>query len=114
MNTKVLNQLLSQKCELKVGRIQNVTWNVDKLKILKIRDTILLLNGVIIYEDLDHQIYISNMKGGFLRKNTAHTAFCLENSKLHIAIYANEGMINQHTCEDVINEIKKALSEFIK
>ena len=113
MNTVQLNELLSKKCDVPIQSVKNYSFNTNKLPFLKLRDIIISQLGTILYEDTCNQAYIAAIRGGFLNKNTAMVAFHLLENQLNIAAYAREGIINQHTSEDVIHEIQKVLQLYI-
>lgn len=114
MNLQELNHILIANCDVKQSGIQNDTLTVGELSFLKLRDMIIADLGKIVLEDTERQVYIASIKGGFLHRNTAAAAFHLDQNLLQIAVYANEGLINQHTCEDVINEIKRKLKAYTR
>lgn len=106
MNVQELNNLLSGIVDVNIDSIQNYELNVSNISFLKLRDVIIEL-GRIYAEDAEKQVYIVRIYGGFFKKNPTITAFHLEGNRVKIAISVREGIINQHTCEDVINEIKR-------
>lgn len=113
MNKEQLNEYLSKKCNVPIKLIKNSSVTIAALSLFKLRDIILSQLGTIQYEDVDNQIYIAAIRGGFLKKNTATVAFHLFENQLLLAVYAREGIINQHTSEDVFNEIQKVLQKNI-
>lgn len=113
MDLLSFNTLVSNLADIDINRFHNEEWQVNGLTILKLRDIIISL-GQIYYEDLENNIYIASICGGFLKKNPATTAFKLESGRLTIAISANEGLIKQDTCEVVIHEIRKKMESFIE
>ena len=113
MNFKELNEILTNEANVKKRKIKNTTINVTGLNFLKLRDVIMSI-GKIYCEDLEKQVYVANIGGGISKKNPALMAFCLEDEQLQISMYAKEGLIKQHTCEGVINELKGLLQEYIR
>lgn len=114
MDKSKLNEYLYEKIlDIEQDAIHNVQFKVTNLKLLKLRD-ILMVAGTIYVEDIDNKIYIASLKGGFLNKNTAVVAFCLDGDYLQTAIYAKEGLIKQHTYEDIVNEINRLFKEYIE
>lgn len=113
MNFKELNEILKNEADVKESKIKNTTINVNGLKFLKLRDIIIGI-GKIYFEDLEKQVYVANIGGGISNKNPVLMALCLEKEQLQISMYAREGLINQHTCEGVINELKELLQKYIK
>lgn len=80
---------------------------------MKLRD-ILIGIGKIYFEDLEKQVYVANIGGGIRNKNSVLTALCLEKEQLKISMYAREGIITQHSCEGVIDELKKLLQKYTR
>ena len=113
MRLSELNQLLAGTAIIQENKILNYTFSVKNLSFLKLRDILIEL-GKICYEDTEKQVYIVNINGGFFKKNPAMVALHLSKDMLSLAIHADEGIINQHTCEGVINELKNALKGYIK
>ena len=103
-----LNNILAEYTDVEQDKIQNYTISVNGLYFLKLRDTLIKL-GKIYSEDIEKQVYVASINGGFAKKNPATLAISLEEYYLRISIFSNEGIFNQHTSEGVINELKKAL-----
>ena len=108
-----LNNILAEFTDVEQNKVQNYTISVNGLSFLKLRD-ILIKSGKIYSEDIERQIYVAGINGGFARKNPAIFAISLEEYRLRISIFSNEGVFNQHTSEGVINELKKSLEEYIQ
>ena len=113
MNSKQLSEYLAQKCDIKLCAINNYKYVTKSLPFLKLRDIIMAKRWKIHYEDSENQVYIVSVRGGFLGRNTAVVAFHLSDDLLFLSVSAEEGIINQHTCEDVNNDIYKALQSYI-
>lgn len=113
MSFQELNNMLCEAANITKDKIQNVELTVNGLSFLKLRDAIIRI-GRIHSEDIERQIYIASVGGGFLKKNTAVVVLHLNSKSLQISLYAKEGIINQHTCEDVIDEIKGSLQMYIE
>ena len=107
MNTKELSEYLAKNCYCKDSAIRTDEIPIRGMTILRLRDTILVNGWRILLEDLERQVYITSIKGGFLRMNKADVALHLCDKQLRIALYAREGILNQHTSEDVLNEIQR-------
>lgn len=112
MDFKELNDILKNEADVKESKIKNTAINVHELQFLKLRD-ILIGIGKIYFEDLERQVYVANIGGGASKKNPVSMAICLGKEQLQISMYAKEGLINQHTCEGVINELKRLLQKYI-
>lgn len=107
-----LNNVLEKSARIEPDKIINRQFNINNLSLLKLRDYLILM-GKIHYESVKDKIYIVSIKGGFFKMNSAILAAYFQTDKLMIAVYAKEGIINQHTCEGVINEFEKKLSKYI-
>lgn len=113
MDNIVLNEILLSKVVVNNQKIINSEWKVEGLSLLKLRD-ILVIKGKVLFEDLDQQVYVAAIRGGWLRFNTSFAAFHLCNEKLQIAVISDEGVFKQHTSEGVLNELKESLGKYIK
>lgn len=111
MNRIELAAYLAEKCMLNLKEIRTETIEIRQMTLIQLRDAILTNGWRILFEDLEQQVYISSIKGGFFKMNKATVALHIEHTHLQIAMYAREGIINQHTCEDVRNEIKRAFEK---
>ncbi len=110
---KNTNEALMQICDAKEKMILNATFAVNNLDFRKLA-FILIEIGKIEREDLKNNIYVVTIPAGIAKKNYSVVAIELSHSLLKIAAYSQEGIINQHTSEGAINEIKKHISEYIK
>ena len=79
---------------------------------MKLRD-ILITIGKVHLEDIPNNIYVAMIPGGFAKKNYAIAIFKLLEQELDLAVYAEEGIINQHTSKGVINEFTKCIEQYI-
>lgn len=93
--------------------LQNDCLEEIEFPLLALRDILFCL-GQIRFEDLERQIYIADIKGGFLKMNTATVAVQVTTNAILFAASAAEGIIYQHTSEDAINEVKKAIIRYQK
>ncbi len=109
----LINQILSEKCSVKVDEIQNISITVNEMPLVKVRDLFYKL-GAIQHEDLIENIYIAAVPGGIRKKNVAYVGCRLVNDELQLAVYSKEGLIKQHTNEGVIYEITEELKTFIR
>ena len=112
MNYTELNSVLIDNTSADPKTISNETYRVYGLTLIKLRD-ILYRIGSICYEDLETGVYVASLKGGIKKKNTTVLALYLENEALKISVSAKEGIIKQHTKEDVLYELKKSLKDYI-
>jgi len=112
-NYNGINQKLIDVCGAKEKKIVNESLAVSGLSFIKLRD-VLFSMGKIHFEDTSNNIYIAIIPGGFLKMNYATVVFNLLEDELIIAAYADEGLINQHTCEGVINEFRKQIEQYIR
>ena len=111
MDYSALNNKLCAITIVNTQKIINETIPVNNFSFMRLRD-VLIKTGKILSEDFDHQVYIASIKGGFAKRNNATVAFQLLEDKIVIAAYADEGLINQHTCEGVINEFKRTIADY--
>ena len=108
-----LNQILKNTAPVVEQKILNLSISVMDLSILKLRD-ILQRIGRIQKELLEDNTYVVVIPGGFFKKNYAVIAIKLCDNELLMAAYADEGLINQHTCEGTINELRRNIKQFIR
>ena len=113
MDNIVLNEILLSKVVVNNHEVIDSEWEVEGLSFLKLRD-ILIVKGKVLFEDLDQQVYVAAIRGGWLKLNTSYLAFHLCNEKLQIAAIADEGVFKQHTSEGALNELRKSLDKYIK
>lgn len=109
---EVLNECVKSIYQTDNCKRYNIVYEVTELPILKLRDRLVLI-GVIDFEDLEKNIYCARIKGGILNCNTAYVGFELLSDRLKVLIFTNDGIINQHTREDVLSKIIKSLEGFI-
>lgn len=112
MNFQELINEMTTFNSVKADKIKTYQFTTNNLTIIRIRDMLFKI-GHILIENLDKKLYIASIKSGFLKMNTAIVGFCLLKNDLHVAVFAEEGLIKQNTCEEVINEIKKELKGYI-
>lgn len=108
-----LNRVLMEAAPVEEKKIVNQAIPVDGLSITKLRD-ILIKIGKIQREFLEDKIYVGIIPGGFLKKNYAVVALQLYEDEIIIAAYAEEGFIEQHTCEGALNELRRNIQKFIR
>lgn len=113
MEDKELNQLLFEKSGIRNCEINNHSWLMNELQFIKLRD-VLIAKGKILYEDLNKQVYVATIKGGWFKLNSAVAALHLSDNMLQIAICADEGLFDQHTSEGVLHELEKSLEKYIR
>ena len=107
-----INKFLCEKTIVKEAQIVNMTYKVKNLSFMRIRDILYGL-GTIYFEDLAESMYFAVLPGGFMKKNNVYTAVELNADMLKIALFANEGIIKQHTCEGALNGIERQLKDYI-
>ena len=107
-----INAFLCENTDAKRSDIVNNSYSVNGLSIEKLRD-ILIKIGDISIEDKENNTYIAVIPGGFLKKNYSSVAIELSNNELVVAAFSNEGIINQHTTDGVIDEIERSISEYL-
>lgn len=107
-----INDILSQKTDVDNKRIINKSYKVKGLSLIMVRDVLIKI-GKIEYEDLNRNMYFALVPGGFFKKNTAYIVVELKDDILNLAVFSNEGLINQHTSEDAINEIEEGIRGYI-
>ena len=113
MSIKQLNDIMMSTFDIDVSKVCSYSFKVNGLTYKKLRDCLYIL-GKIVYESEKEQIYLTNIKGGFFHLNIVIAGFQLTNTTLYISLYAREGIIEQHTNEGVINEIRKQFKDVIK
>lgn len=82
----------------------------SKKTILYVRDFLCTV-GKVLLEDIDNQVYIANIPAGAFNKNYAVVVLKFEKDKLHVFATAQEGLLNQHTCDKAITKIRKGLAD---
>ena len=110
---KNINEALMQICDAKENMIMNETYAVRNLDFRTLAFMLIEI-GKIEREDLANNTYVVTIPGGIAKKNYSVVAIELSQDVLKIAAYSNEGIINQHTSEGAINEIKRIITEYIK
>jgi hypothetical protein len=108
-----VNDVLINTTPVKNEKIVNRSFQVEGLTIERIRDILMQL-GKIKREILQENIYVTVINGGVLKKNRAIVVLQLSGDEIYIAAYADEGIINQHTSEGVINEIGEHIKQYIR
>jgi hypothetical protein len=108
-----VNDVLINTTPVKNEKIVNRSFQVEGLTIERIRDILMQL-GKIQKEMLQENIYVTVINGGVLKKNRAIVVLQLSGDEIYIAAYADEGIINQHTSEGVINEIGEHIKQYIR
>lgn len=107
-----INERLIRVSHSNIKDIMNKSFDLNGLSLMRLRD-ILINIGEIYQENIDDGIYVATIPGGFGKKNYAIVAFELKNDSLKIAVSSNEGIINQHTSEGVINDIQEQIKQYI-
>ncbi len=103
-----LQALLMEHSNAQTEHIQEIKIQDCPLSILQIRDRLYLL-GSILYEDLEHQVYVAAIRSGFGNMNHTIVAMQLQGTEFVAVGYAKEGLINQHTCEKALLKLKNAV-----
>lgn len=103
-----LQALLMEHGNAKTEHIQEIKLPDCPLSILQIRDRLYLL-GSILYEDLEHQVYVAAIRSGFADMGHAVVALQLQGNTLNILGYAKEGIIEQHICEKALQKLVAAI-----
>jgi hypothetical protein len=109
---KAINKKLMDVCRVERQNIFNIKYETNGLSLVKLRD-ILIRMGRIHSEDFDNSCYVAVIPGGIAKKNYAIIVLELQKDILRIAAYADEGIIYQHTCEGIIDEIEKNIRQYI-
>ena len=112
MDYKSLNNELISTFEVKENKIVNETFKVKQMGFLQLRDILLGL-GRIYKEDFESNIYTVIINGGFRKKNKTISMFKLTEEGISVAMYAKEGLINQHTCEGVMDEFRRRIEKYL-
>ncbi len=108
-----MNEILINDYSAKPDRIINEEIVTEGLSFRKIRDVLICI-GTIHFEDLESQIYIASINAGIKKKNKACMVLEMVENVIYIAVYAKEGLIDQHTSEGAINEFSGKIKEYIK
>ena len=108
MKDHMLDALLTKDYGIAPERIRTFQLPAKTLSFHQLRDILIRL-GQIQYEDTEAKVYIATIDSGFLKKNHALAALHLSDQILYISIYAEEGLIPQHTIEGAINEIQRSI-----
>lgn len=103
-----LQALLMEHGNAKTEHIQEIKLPDCPLSILQIRDRLYLL-GSILYEDLEHQVYVVAIRSGFADMGHAVVALQLRGNTLVAVGYAKEGIIKQHICEKALQKLVAAI-----
>lgn len=103
-----LQALLMEHGNAKTEHIQEIKLPDCPLSILQIRDRLYLL-GNILYEDLEHQVYVAAIRSGFADMGHAVVALRLQGKTLVAIGYAKEGIIKQHICEKALQKLVAAI-----
>ncbi len=110
---RLVNNLLIDACDAKEQKIINKTYKVENLNMQKIAD-VLIKQGKVYREDLEKNTYVASIPGGIAKKHYAVVALELQDHILKIGAFAEEGIINQHTSEGVLDEFEESIKEYIR
>ncbi|MEE3471737.1 MAG: hypothetical protein VZR24_13820 [Butyrivibrio hungatei] len=110
---RIVNNLLVDICDAKENKIINRTYNVKNLTMQKMAD-VLIKQGKVYREDLENKTYVASIPGGIAKKHYAVVAIELQDNTLRIAVFAEEGIFNQHTSEGVLHEFENSIKEYIR
>ena len=110
MNKLDLQALVKKFTDIDINTGKSINIDVSNISMLKLRDLLIGI-GKIYYENLEEQVYVVKLYGGLFKKNPAFAALHLMDGILQIEVAAKEGLIDQRTCEGVINEIKRKVEE---
>lgn len=103
-----LQALLAEHCNAQSEHIQEIKIHDCPLSILQIRDRLYLL-GSILYEDLEHQVYVAAIRSGFADMGHAVIALQLQGNTLVAIGYAKEGIIRQQLCEKALQKLERSI-----
>ena len=103
-----LQALLAEHCNAQSEHIQEIKIHDCPLSILQIRDRLYLL-GSILYEDLEHQVYVAAIRSGFADMGHAVVAMQYQGNTLVAIGYAKEGIINQRICEKALQKLEHSI-----
>ncbi|KEY47148.1 hypothetical protein ACVRXT_04560 [Streptococcus lutetiensis] len=92
---------LKEYISVKENRVVEKETPISNISFALMRDR-LVGKGRILEENLNIPYYIIDVKSGFLNKNSAIVFIKWNIDKLEIYAYANEGLINQHTADEVV------------
>lgn len=105
MDKKKLTEKLNKHIKTKENKIVFYSTKTKNIKFIKLKDSVYELNGNILEEDEANHIYVASIKGGTFNSNYAYVVMQLEDDELNIALYSQEGLINQHTSENVLEKL---------
>ena len=103
-----LNSLLEEYGCKNPNSIKETIVSECKLSVLQVRDILLLL-GNVLYENLDEQIYVAEIRAGYGNLNSAVIVVKLCQNTLFVAGYAKEGIIKQNICEQAFQRLTDAV-----
>ncbi len=103
-----INNLLSKYAEIKSEKIINDSIYASGYSCQDLRDLLETI-GSLHVELLERKTYIATIKGGFRNCNYATLAIGLEDDYVIVGAYADEGIINQHTSEDALRKLRRAI-----
>lgn len=95
MSVDLINLLMEYGCSDK-NQTQEETITNSTVTFLQLRD-FLICSGEIFYEDAENNVYVASIHSSFLGMNRAVVALQIHGSKIYVAGYAKEGLVNQNS-----------------
>lgn len=105
---ELLIRKLKENITVVEDNIEIKKYGAKGLTFLKLRDALITI-GRIIEEDEEHKVYVAAIKAGLADMNTAYIAAGIEGDALELAVYAKEGLINQHTGDKAVEKLTNVL-----
>ena len=110
MDYKELNEILVEYGEVEKEKIQNATIKTGEISIMRLRN-VLIINGKILEEYLEKNLYIATVNGGLAKMSKAWVVAELDKDCVKLAVYAKEGLIKQNISQGVIKLLADALQK---
>ena len=108
-----INRKLVDVCGANEKKIVNRYYRVELLSYNDLGNILLTIGNIHITNE-EEGVYVATINGGVMKKNYATVVIELQDEKIRIAVYADEGIINQHTSEGVINEFERYINKYIR
>lgn len=106
-----LNNILARYCDVNMDKIINRKYRIKNFSIEKLRDILSIMGNIERYKE--KSFYIASASGGIAKRNHAFIATELGTGILKVAVYSEEGIINQHTSEGVLYEFERKIEKYI-
>lgn len=114
MTFEKMEKLMEKYRFVKKNMVIRKHWKTHDIKLIKLK-FYFINNGIIYFEDTDAQVYVGGIRCGFLKRKTAVAAVHLDRNteELMLSVYAQEGILDRHVAEVIVNEFHEEFSGFI-